>query len=167
MALSARAETFLPWIAGCGVAAFAATGFHFHLIPEVPSLANLFSAAINVAGISIGFMATMKAVLLGLKNSRTVRGLKKLNRWKGILSKVRWAILLTLFFAVVSSIVLMLDPVIFKSRWLFNMAALVIWGFFAGSSIGASFIVISILFLIVEQDDEDPPATGGSSQRSP
>lgn len=157
-------ESLYPWLLGFFFAGLVFAGLSLSAIPKVPALTQLFGAAINVAGISIGFLATMKAILLGMKNSRTVRGLRRMDRWRGVLTKIRVAIYWSFAVAMTTAIVLVLDSRLFSTAtWSLtvNYLALCTWGFLVGAAIGSAHLVINLLFIIVEQDDAvpDPPTT--------
>jgi vacuolar-type H+-ATPase subunit I/STV1 len=155
---SSAFEKLYPFLL-CVVGAVAmVAGFNCKHIPSANELSELFSAAINVAGITIGFLATMYAILLGIKQTRTVRELRKLNRWKGVLSKIRAALLWSFLVAMTSSIILVVDSDTFNTP-VCNYVALGVWGLLVGGAIGSAHLVVNILFAIVEQDDAAADAT--------
>lgn len=149
-------ERLYPFLLGAFFAVLVFAGLAFSIIPKVPALTQLFAAAINVAGIAIGFLSTMKAILLGMKSSKTVRGLRRTGRWHGVLTKIRVAIYWSFAVAMVAAVVLIIDSQLFaSSAWnlTINYLALCLWGFLVGAAIGSAHLVINLLFTIVEQDD--------------
>lgn len=151
---SAVFERVLPWLLAVFGAGLAVAGVFYAAVPCVSDLVQLFAATVNVAGIAIGFLATMKAILLGMKQSKTVRVLRQLNRWRGVLRKIRHAIVWCFLAAMGSALLLVLDPEIFRKSLYLNYVALAMWGALGGGAIGSAYLVSDILFAVVEQDDE-------------
>jgi hypothetical protein len=97
-------ERWHPHVLGIGVAIAFAKVFHASPLNE-PALKDIFSSALNLSGIAVGFLATANAIVLSLDNKPIVTRLKELGAYtnlvKYLIVGIRWAFTLALASAAV------------------------------------------------------------------
>lgn len=152
MNLSKNQERFGPAVLGAVLAAVCFLAVRYGLLPKLDKLGELFAASINISGIAIGFMATMKAILLGARDTATAKLLRDAKRWGSILGQIRWAILWAFLVAIASVFCLLVKPFSETNPSEYFCIPLLTWAFFVGGAIGSAYIVIDVLFKIVSED---------------
>lgn len=153
MALSARQEKYGPLVIGAAMAVAFVLAVRYGYCQPINKLTELFASAINVAGISIGFLATMKAILLGTRDSPTARVLRDAKQWSPILRQVWWSLAWSFAVAVMSVAALLVSPYVeAHPESPANSFTIGLWAYFVGGALASAYIVIDVLFKIVSED---------------
>jgi uncharacterized YccA/Bax inhibitor family protein len=100
--MGARIERFYPLILGLlfGVISFVLCKNYG--VPE--GIKDIFSAVMNICGVTIGFLATVKTIILAFNDQYIIKKLKERGSHKKILnyflSAIKWSFFLLVFSAV-------------------------------------------------------------------
>jgi len=100
--MGARIEKFYPLLLGflAGLAIFYATKTY----GVSGNLKDIFSAVMNICGITIGFLATVKTIILAFNDQNVIKQLKKTGSYRRIfnyfLSSIQWSFALLLLSAI-------------------------------------------------------------------
>jgi hypothetical protein len=136
-----------PWVLG---AAFA-SAFYF-LMPkyQAPDTAkDLLVSVISIGAISVGFLATMKAVLFSIDKRRLIVQMKDTKYWDYLIdylvSGIRWASILS----VVSAVGLLFD--LHNHPRLYHLS-IAVWIFIVVTAIGAYWRIVSLFATILRSD---------------
>ncbi len=112
------------------------------------SLCNLFSAAITISAIAIGFIATSKAILLSIDNRRVVKFIKGVEGlYAMLIDYMMSSIHLCFISAIISAIGLLID-IKTQPSWL--LIFFPFWLFFGITSLLACYRVIHIFTKILK-----------------
>jgi len=76
-----------------------------HVLPE--TLPNLLSAVLTVAGVAIGFLATVKSILISIDERPIVQRMKEAGVYRRVIGYLRAAITWSFILTLVSSVALL------------------------------------------------------------
>lgn len=107
---------------------------------------DLFTAALTINSISIGFLATAKATLISIHNSRVVRWMKDAGVYDATIKYFIDAVNLSLLCAIWSSLLLLVD---FNDPTRFILAGIAIWVFLVTSATLAMYRIICLFSKIL------------------
>lgn len=107
---------------------------------------DLFAAIVTIASIAVGFLATMKSILLTLGNSSIVRKLKQTEHYTLLKKYLMAAINLGFLCAIASAVFLLFD---FSNKNSFNSWLISVWVFIAVTFLVANYRIIKILYKIL------------------
>jgi hypothetical protein len=105
---SARFERLYPYIAATALAAAFAV-FQHRYPGSLKNIRELFSAAMNVAGIAVGFLITSKALLFSIIESAPVRAQKQAGTWSTFVGYILDAIKLSFGVALLSGALIVFE----------------------------------------------------------
>ncbi len=83
----------------------------------------LFSSALNIAAVAIGFLASSQAILFAISGSAPIQWLKDANRYDSLIAYLMEAIYASIFLGVTSAANLMIQPssrTILVALWIFT-----------------------------------------------
>lgn len=121
-------------------------------MPE--SLAALMAAVVSIGGISVGFLATAKSILVTIDDKAIIQKLKKAGYYKRIvkylLAGIKWSFLLTLW----SAAALLVDlKGTMAWTWL-HAAGFAVWVFLAVTATLSYYRIINIFYAILNTLDK-------------
>lgn len=143
----AKADNYYP--IAFGAVAAAAYLVVFSICPKYALLKgfrDLFMAAVTINSISIGFLATAKATMISINNSRIVRWMKETGTYETSIKYFSDAVNLSLCCAVWSSLLLLID---FEDPTRFILAGIAIWVFLCTSATLGMYRIIQLFSKIL------------------
>lgn len=146
--MGARIEKFYPLLLGflVGLAVFYITKIY----GVSGNLKDIFSAVMNICGITIGFLATVKTIILAFNDQYVVKQLKKTGSYKRIfnyfLNSIQWSFALLLL----SAIGLSLD---FSTSLAWQPYFVGLWSFTLASAFLSYYRAIDIFSIILRSLD--------------
>lgn len=106
--MSARIEKAYPIIGSLGVAAVVGLLFPATKVPS--DLGNVFSGALNIGAIAVGFLATAKSILISMEGRRVVAQLRRTGHYAVIVGYLVDATRGAFLLAVYSIVGLVVQP---------------------------------------------------------
>lgn len=146
-------ERFYPIV--CGIIAAAA----YMLIPAArdyrmpESISALMAAVVSVGGISVGFLATAKSILVSIDDREIIKKLKQSGYYRRIVgylrAAIRWSFWLTLWSAAALVVDLKGQPNQPIEWTIWHAAGFGVWVLLAVTATLAYYRVISIFYAVM------------------
>jgi hypothetical protein len=114
------------------------------------SIKDIFSAVMNICGITVGFLATVETIILAFNDQHIIKQLKKTGSYKRILNYFLGAIQYSFVLLVLSAIGLSLD---FKTDSIWQPYFLGVWCWTLATSILSYYRAIDIFSAILSALD--------------
>lgn len=154
-------RTFERWYPGVGAGVVAAVywftpSLSTHVLPD--TLPSLLAAIVSIGGIAVGFMATIKAILISVDDRPIVQRMKEAGIYRRVLSflrsGIRWSFLLTL----VSAAALVVEYRGVQNWSPYYAAGTSLWLFLATGSV-LSYVRVSSVWTSMLQHMDSKPTT--------
>lgn len=146
--MNAKVERWSPLIIGFFTATIYFCFLQNYSLPS--SVRDLFSSAMQVSSITIGFLATALSVLLSIESKNIIQQLKNAGVYKKLVNyfviAVNWSFALVIF----SAICLLLD---FKVQWIWNSVTFAAWLFALTGTAASCYRVIDIFASILRSSN--------------
>ncbi len=113
------------------------------------SVKELLSSATVISSIGVGFLATTKAILISIKNSKTMKWLKDGGHYLTIVDHCMCSIHWCFAFAIYSSMCLFLN---YDNPTYFHFVAIVLWIFLASTAFSSSYRIIKLFSTILKNE---------------
>lgn len=149
--MSLLVEKYAEWIL-----AFIATTAYFLwfrncvICTATDESKSIFSVAINVSAIAVGFLITVKSILFSIENKKSIRQLKDAGYFSKFIGYIVTAIYWSFFMAILSAILLFVD---FSIKTSLNETILGAWIFVIIGSVTSCYRVIHIFTKILTRED--------------
>ncbi|MBW4659911.1 MAG: hypothetical protein KME15_14645 [Drouetiella hepatica Uher 2000/2452] len=146
--MSARIEKFYPLLLGFLVGIASLYAAKIYGVSE--NFKDIFSAVINICGITIGFLATVITIILAFNDQHVIKQLKKTGSYKRIfnyfISSIQW------FFTILllSAIGLVLD---FRTSSAWQPYFIGLWSFALAAAFLSYYRAIDIFTVILRSLD--------------
>ena len=150
-------EDYYPSVAGILVGlgiSYAEKKWQLRLSTTAP---QLFSAAINVSAIAIGFLATSQSILLTIPDSKLVSAMRKTQHFTRLVGFISSAIQYSFVLAILSAASLAID---FSAVTTWHRWVLLLWTILAMTSVFAYYRVIGLLLKVLQPQPEGQSDAG-------
>lgn len=116
-------------------------------LPE--SVSALMAAIVSIGGISVGFLATAKSILISIDDKEIVKRLKATGYYKRIVGYLRAAIFWSFLLTIYSAAALLVDLKSVNPWTIYRAAGFAGWLFLAATATLSYFRVASIYYSVL------------------
>lgn len=146
--MNAKIERWFPLLTGGFTAACYISFLRGYFLPS--SVRDLFSSAMQISSITIGFLITAFSILVTIEDKHIVQQLKQAGVYNKLINYFLDAIQWSFILIAVSSIGLLID---FNSQESWHSLAFAIWLFVLTSTASSFYRVIDIFISVVRSSN--------------